>query len=97
LTPVLLGDIVLVKLSQLPYKFFMDQDTKEVFQQLGQKMDILAALLLRLVPKNHEGLSLKDQIRLLDGLGMRPIDIAKVVGRGSNHVNKELVAIRREK
>lgn len=75
----------------------MDKEEKELFNQLGQKLDIIAALLLRLVPKNIDGLSLKEQIRLLDGFGIRPIDIAKITGKSSNHINKELVAIRKEK
>ena len=73
------------------------EDSKQVLQQIEQKLDVIAALLLRLVPKNVEGLSLKEQIKLLEGLGIRPIEIAKIVGRSSNHVNKELVAIRKEK
>lgn len=75
----------------------MDKETKALLEQLNQKIDVVAALLLRLVPRNVEGLSLKEQIRLLDGLSIRPVDIAKMVGKSSGHVNKELVSIRREK
>ena len=73
----------------------MDKDTKELIQQLGQKMDIIAALLLRLLPT--EGLSLKEQIHLLNDLKIRPVDISKITGRSQGHINKELVAIRKEK
>jgi hypothetical protein len=75
----------------------MDKDTKEILLQMTQKLDMIAALLLRLVPRNIDSLTLKDQIKLLDGLGIRPVDIAKIVGKSSGHVNKELVAIRKEK
>jgi hypothetical protein len=75
----------------------MDKETQELLRQLGQKLDMIAALLLRSVPRNIESLSLKDQIRILDGLGIRPVEIAKIVGKSSGHVNKELVAIRKEK
>ena len=71
------------------------EEKNSAFRQLEQKLDVIAALLLRLIPKNIEGLSLKEQINLLDGLGVRPVEIAKIVGRSSNHVNKELVAIRK--
>jgi hypothetical protein len=74
----------------------MDKETKEVLHQFGQKLDVIAAILLRLVPKNLEGLSLKDQISLLDGLGVRPIEISKIIGRSQGYVSKELVAIRRK-
>lgn len=73
----------------------MDKDTKELIQQLGQKMDLIAALLLRLLPT--EGLSLKEQVRLLNDLKIRPVDISKITGRSQGHINKELVAIRKEK
>lgn len=38
---------------------------------------------------------MKEQIAILDGLGVRPVDIAVIVGKTPSHVNKELVAIRR--
>lgn len=75
----------------------MDKETKEIFIQLGQKLDVVAALLLRMVPRNIDSLSLKDQIKLLDGLNVRPVDIAKIIGRAPGYVSKELVAIRKEK
>lgn len=73
----------------------MDKETKEFVQQLGQKMDLIAALLLRLLPT--EGLSLKEQVRLLHDLKIRPVDMSKITGRSQGHINKELVAIRKEK
>jgi len=75
----------------------MDKETRVLLEQLNQKIDVVAALLLRLVPRNIDGLSLKEQIKLLDGLNIRPIEIAKIVGKSQGHINKELVAIRREK
>lgn len=75
----------------------MDKETREFLEQLMQKIDVVTALLLRLVPKNIEGLSLKEQIRLFNGFGVRPVDMAKIIGKSANHINKELVAIRKEK
>ena len=57
----------------------MDKDTKFLFEQITQKLDVVSAILLRLVPKDLEGLSLKDQISLLDGLGVRPVEIGKII------------------
>lgn len=74
----------------------MDKDTKFFLEQITQKLDVVSAILLRLVPKNLEGLSLKDQISLLDGLGVRPVDIGKIIGRPQNYISKELVTIRRK-
>ena len=75
----------------------MEKELQENVKQLGQKLDVLAALLLKLIPKNSEGPSLKEQIALLSGLGVRPIDISKIIGRSPGHVTKELVDINKNK
>jgi hypothetical protein len=75
----------------------MDEEIKIHLQQLEQKLDVVTAILLRLIPRDFNGLSLKEQIKLLDGLNVRPIDIAKIVGKSQSHVGKELVSIRKEK
>ncbi|MDQ2680164.1 MAG: hypothetical protein M3Y21_03955 [Candidatus Eremiobacteraeota bacterium] len=67
----------------------------EQLVELNKKMGVVIALLLRSVSRNTEILALKDQLAILDGLGVRPVDIAVIVGRTPSHVNKELVAIRR--
>jgi len=54
-------------------------------------------LLLRLISRDNNAIPLKDQIALLDGLGVRPMTSASIVGKTSGHVSKELVAIRRAK
>ncbi len=75
----------------------MTTEEKELYSHLAQKLDVLAALLLRLIPKNIESLSLKEQVKLLDGLGVRPVEIAKIIGKTPGHVSKELVGIRKMK
>ena len=64
-------------------------------RELGQKLDVVIALLLRSISRDNKGLPLKDQLAILDGLGIRPTAIAAIVGKKVGHVNKELVAIRR--
>ena len=73
----------------------MDKETKEFIRQLGSKMDLIAALLLRLLPT--EGLTLKEQVRLLNDLKIRPVDMSRITGRSQGHINKELAAIRKGK
>lgn len=75
----------------------MEIEKQRADEQLGAKLDVITALLLRLIPKDVNGLSLKEQVRILHNLKMRPIDIAKVTGKSQSHVNKELVSIRKEK
>lgn len=64
--------------------------------EINKKLSVMIALLLRMAPRDNIGLPLKEQITVLDNLGVRPKEIAEIVGKTANHVNKELVAIRRE-
>ncbi len=75
----------------------LTQNNEEIEQliELNKKIEVVIAVLLRLLKKDHIGIALKDQISLLDGLGVRPIEIAEIVGKTQSHVSKELVAIRR--
>lgn len=56
---------------------------------------VIIALLLR--RKDDQLLPLKQQVQILDDLGLRPTDIAKILGRSSTYVNKELVGIRKKR
>lgn len=58
-------------------------------------LGVIIALLLR---QGQEGPpSLKQQIETLNDLGLRPSEIASILGRSSTHVNKELSGIRKGK
>lgn len=58
-------------------------------------LGVVIALLLR--QSEEETPSLKQQIATLDELGLRPSEIASILGRTSTHVNKELSGIRKGK
>lgn len=64
-------------------------------RELNSNMQVAIALLLRLISRDNNSLPLKEQIAILNGLGVRPTEIAAIVGKKPGHVNKELVAIRR--
>ncbi len=65
--------------------------------ELNKRMGVMISLLLRLVPKGGSELSLKEQVRMLDSFGIRPVDIADILGRTAGHINKELAGIRKDK
>ena len=67
----------------------------DAFQELNKNLEVIIALLLRGISRDTAALSLKEQIAILDGLGVRPMSIAKIVGKKPGHINKELVSIRR--
>lgn len=68
-----------------------DDDSTSTNKLLG----VMIALLIRQGPDGPP--SLKQQIETLSDLGLRPSEIASVLGRSSTHVNKELTGIRKRR
>jgi DNA-binding CsgD family transcriptional regulator len=66
------------------------------FAEVNKRLGVVIALLLRNLPAEKEGLSLRDQVELLAGLGMRPKDIADILGKTQGYVSKELVSLRKK-
>ena len=64
---------------------------------ISKRLGVVIALLLRTLSKSGDSLSLRDQVQLLSDLGMRPKDIAEILGRTSTYVNKELASLRKNK
>lgn len=64
-------------------------------ESTNRLLGVIIALLLR--RSEEEAPSLKQQIETLDGLGLRPSEIASILGRTRIHVNKELSGIRKHK
>ena len=63
----------------------MDSSSLESTNRL---LKVVIALMLR--PKDDRPMSLRQQIEVLYGLGIRPTEIAEILGRTATHVNKEL-------
>jgi len=51
-------------------------------------LKVIIALMLR--PREDKALSLKQQIEVLYGLGIKPSEIAEILGKKPGHINKEL-------
>ena len=64
---------------------------------INNRLGVVIALLLRSTAKADDGLSLRDQVQLLSQLGMRPKDIASILGRTPTYVTKELATLRKNK
>jgi len=56
---------------------------------------VVIALLLRQM--GEQKISLREQVGMLDDLGVKPSEIAKIVGRSNTYVSKELAGIRKGK
>lgn len=64
-------------------------------QSTNALLRVVIAMLLR--EKNKETRPLKEQIAILDDLGLSPAEIAKIINRENKYVSKELVGIRKTK
>jgi len=69
---------------------------KEVLE-LNKRLGVVISILLRMLPREGASMSLKEQVRILDNLGIRPRDIAQILGRTQTHITKELAGLRKEK
>ena len=63
--------------------------------ETNRLLKIIVGLLMR--AGGEQQMSLKQQIETLDALGMRPKEIAEVLGKTGTHINKELSGIRKQK
>ena len=62
-------------------------------ESTNKLLRVIIALLLR--RDGEQALTLKQQIEALNRLGVRPAEIAEILGRSSTHINKELSGIRK--
>lgn len=70
---------------------------KKQFDQVCRKIDLIISLLLRSQSAKKTGtMTLRNQISWLSSQKLRPVEIAKILGKTQPFVNKELSIIRRE-
>ena len=62
-------------------------------ESTNKLLKVIVALLLR--QKNDQTLTLRQQIEVLFDLGLKPSEIADIIGRSSTYINKELSGIRK--
>lgn len=70
----------------------MDKITLESTNKL---LRVIVALLLR--RREEQPLTLRQQIEVLDSLGLKPVEIAEILGRTNTYINKELSGIRKNR
>ena len=67
---------------------------KDDMESTNRLLRVMVALLSR--RKEEPTLTLRQQIKVLSDLGIKPSEIAEILGRSSSYVNKELSGIRKE-
>ena len=70
----------------------MDNTTPESTNKL---LKVIIALMLR--GNKDEQLNLRQRVDVLDELGLKPVEIAEILGRSNTYVSKELVGIRKSR
>lgn len=68
---------------------------KELLKLINKKLEVIIALLLHLRLQKPERPRLREQIKVLDDLGVEPKDIANILGRSNNFIYKELFELRK--
>lgn len=68
---------------------------KNKLESTNRLLKVIVALLLR--RREPDILTLREQIAVLNGLGLQPKEIAEIIGRTNLYVNKELSELRKAK
>jgi hypothetical protein len=61
----------------------------ELLENINRNLEVIVGLLVRSMPGSDNS-NLRDRVLMLDSLGLRPKDIARVLGKSPTHVSKEL-------
>ena len=75
----------------------METMDEQLLGSIDRKLEVVVALLLRLMPAEDELSPLREQINTLSDLGLRPSEIARILARSQGYVNKELVGLRKRR
>jgi len=65
----------------------------KISQETNKLLKVIIGLIIRNQVDNKP--SLREQISVLNELGLAPSEIAEVLGRSGNHINKELSELRK--
>jgi len=67
--------------------------TSDPMESTNRLLRVIIALLIR---GDENSMPLKQQIETLSSLGLRPVEIAEILGKTSTHINKELSGLRKQ-
>lgn len=70
----------------------------ETLKAIKIRLEVIINLMIQKEgPEHNESRSLRDQIGLLNSFGLKPKEIAEILGRTGSHINKELTVLRKSK
>ena len=70
----------------------MKSENSDAMAATNRLLKVIIAVLIR---GGENPMPLKQQIETLNGLGLRPVEIAEILGKTSTHINKELSGLRK--
>jgi hypothetical protein len=68
---------------------------KETIESTNRLLRVIIALILK--RKDADTLTLRQQIEILNDLGLKPLEIAEILGRSNIYINKELSGLRKSR
>ncbi len=69
---------------------------EKLIKSINRKLEVIVALLLELRLQEPEVHTLRERIETLNDLGLKPREIADILGRSNIYVNKELSKLRKK-
>lgn len=68
---------------------------KETIESTNRLLRVIIALLLK--RKDADTFNLRQQIEILNDIGLKPLEIAEILGRSNIYINKELSGLRKSR
>lgn len=68
-----------------------------LLESIKKRLEIIISLLLQERSENSDKLPLRSQIDLLNGFGLKPKEIAEILGKTTNYISKEISGLRKAK
>jgi len=68
---------------------------KDTIESTNKLLRVIIALLLK--RKDPDTFTLRQQIEILNDLGLKPLEIAEILGRSNIYINKELSRLRKSR
>lgn len=65
-------------------------------EEVTKRLDVVIALLATIATRD-ENITLREKVLMLDGFGLRPVEIASILGKKSSYISKELSLARSKK
>lgn len=67
----------------------------KILESINNRLGVIANLLLQKRLRNDETRTIRDQIEILNNLGLKPKEIADILRKTNTYINKEISSLRK--